>query len=175
MGIDLDIHSHTLCWERIWIGDLHQIAPFRSQGILWKMRWKDSKSQTVWRTSGDKASKSNNGNTYEVIETEVSRTGPTWDYQVLCIYTIVTTLIFLWDFWLWEWVDSSVCLVLSTFDMRAFSSSYYIWLCYVCLPIRSLFFSNERVKESGPGWKELGRGSRERGILHGKESLFNKR
>lgn len=88
-------------------------------------------------------------------------------YKILCIDTIACSSTLLWDSWLCKWMghwflcslfgifNSSV--VLSNSDMMVFILSD-ILLCYVCLLfLRCPFFSNERPKGIGSGWKVMGR------------------
>lgn len=57
---------------------------------------------------------------YELTET---KEGSAQDlHQALCIYIMVSNLVFLWDFWVWEWVYLwSMCLFLGSFSSISLS------------------------------------------------------
>jgi hypothetical protein len=53
MGTDAGTHSQTLWVQRVYIGSLHQIPPFKAQGIPWKRRRK------ILRARGDRGHQEN--------------------------------------------------------------------------------------------------------------------
>jgi hypothetical protein len=46
---DAELHRQKLVRKRVYLGGLEQITPLRAQGVFWKRRQKDFKSQRGWR------------------------------------------------------------------------------------------------------------------------------
>ena len=92
---------------------LYQILPLNAQRNSWKRKSKEFKSQREWRMPRKRGIPYINiiKNSYELTETEAASTGPAQMWTMYFACTMSSTLVFLWDSWVYEWVSRSLILV----------------------------------------------------------------